>query len=177
MQKLIYYVAASLDGFIATKHHGLDWLETFPIGADATPYDEFYQNIGAIILGSKTYNWIMQQSPDNWPYKNLPAFVISNSPLIIPSNLDIQVTNSQAVELAAIAKQTADGKNVWLVGRGQTAASFANADVLDQIFLTTIPIFLGEGIKVLPTDKVIHTVTRSQRILKSGAFESIFDLK
>lgn len=177
MQKLIYYVAASLDGFIATKHHSLDWLDAFQLGADATPYDAFYQNIGAIILGSKTYDWIMRQSPDNWPYKNLPAFVISNSQLIIPSHLDIHVTNHQAFELAAIAKQAADGKNVWLVGGGQTAASFADANVLDQIFLTTIPVFLGEGISVLPVNKVIRTVTHSQRILQSGALESIFDLK
>ena len=63
------------------------------------------------------------------------------------------------------------------MGGGQTAASFADANVLDQIFLTTIPVFLGEGISVLPVNKVIRTVTHSQRILESGALESIFDLK
>lgn len=55
MSKLIYYVAASMDGYIATQDHELDWLTNFILGDDATPYDDFYQSIGAVIMGDKTY--------------------------------------------------------------------------------------------------------------------------
>ncbi|MFK3818291.1 hypothetical protein ACI2KG_17080 [Pseudomonas sp. NPDC089407] len=47
MSKLVYYVAATLDGYIATQQHTLDWLENFTLGNDATAYDDFYQTVGA----------------------------------------------------------------------------------------------------------------------------------
>ncbi|ERT12373.1 dihydrofolate reductase family protein, partial [Photorhabdus temperata] len=81
MPKLIYYVAATIDGFIANNTHVLDWLDEFVLGDDATPYDDFYQGIGAVIMGSGTYEWIMANSSDDWPYKNIPAFVLSHRTL------------------------------------------------------------------------------------------------
>ncbi|WP_340618982.1 dihydrofolate reductase family protein [Xenorhabdus entomophaga] len=70
MSKLIYYVAASMDGYIATENHALDWLYACSPGDDATPYDEFYQDIGAAIMGSETYEWILKNTSGEWPYKN-----------------------------------------------------------------------------------------------------------
>lgn len=37
LSKLVYYVAATMDGYIATQQHKLDWLESFTLGDDATP--------------------------------------------------------------------------------------------------------------------------------------------
>ncbi len=78
MSKLIYYVAASMDGYIATQDHELDWLTNFILGDDATPYDDFYQSIGAVIMGGKTYSWIMENAHGDWPYKDVPAFILTS---------------------------------------------------------------------------------------------------
>lgn len=177
MSKLIYYVAASIDGFIATQDHSLDWLDAFTLGEDATPYDKFYQNIGAIILGSTTYSWIMQHAPNDWPYKNIPAFVVSSKNLDVPAELNITVIDKTPSVITSTAKNAANGKDVWLVGGGQCAAYFADAGELKQIFLTTIPVFLGSGVKVLPTKKNVHTTVISIRCLQSGATESLLDVK
>lgn len=91
MSKLVYYVAATMDGYIATQQHKLDWLESFTLGDDATPYDDFYQTIGAVVMGAATYCWIISNSPDDWPYQNVPAFVMTSRDLPVPPGLDISL--------------------------------------------------------------------------------------
>ncbi|MQL49016.1 dihydrofolate reductase [Photorhabdus khanii] len=176
MPKLIYYVAATIDGYIANNNHGLDWLDEFVLGDDATPYDDFYQGIGAVIMGSGTYEWIMANSSDDWPYKNIPAFVLSHRALPTPEGLNITITDKAAGDIAAVAKKTANGKNVWLVGGGKTAAYFAEVGELQKIFLTTIPVFLGTGIEVLPVSEKVSVTPKTQRFLRSGAIEILLDV-
>ncbi|MNF37922.1 hypothetical protein D3C76_328670 [compost metagenome] len=176
MSKLVYYVAASMDGYIATQQHKLDWLENFTLSNDATPYDDFYQAIGAVIMGAETYSWIMLNSPDDWPYQNVPAFVITIRDLPVPPGLNITLRHGDAGVIAAQAKQAAKGKDVWLVGGGKTAAYFANAGELQQLFITTIPIFLGKGVAVLPVHQNVSVTPKVQRILQSGAMECISDV-
>lgn len=176
MSKVVYYVASTMDGYIATKEHTLGWLESYEISSDATPYEEFYQTIGALIMGSKTYEWILANSPNEWPYRDLPIFVISKKILEKPSCADITFVQDSATDLAEKAKKLADGKDVWVVGGGKTAAYFANSKELDQLFITTIPTFIGDGVSLLPVEKEIKTILRSYRPLKCGAIEYILDV-
>lgn len=177
MSTLIYYVAATLDGYIATEQHKLDWLENFALGDDATPYDEFYQTVGAVVMGSYTYEWIISNAPDEWPYQDVPTFVMSNRSLPALADLDITFVRGDAGTIAARARQAARGKNVWVVGGGKTAACFADAGELQQLIITTIPVFLGTGIPLLPVSRALAVVLRKQRTLKSGAQESALDVK
>lgn len=177
MSTLVYYVAATLDGYIATEQHTLDWLENFALGDDATAYHDFYQTIGAVVMGSDTYHWILSNAPDNWPYPDVPAFVMSSRTLSAPANLDITFVSGDAETIAAKARQAAKGKNVWLVGGGKTAACFADAGQLQQLFITTLPIFLGSGVPVLPVERSLEVVLKKQRTLQSGAMECAWDVK
>ena len=119
----------------------------------------------------------MSNAPDGWPYQDVPAFVMSNRNLSAPANLDITFLRGDAGAVAASARQAAKGKNVWLVGGGKTAASFADAGELQQLFITTIPIFLGSGVPLLPVDCALEVILREQRTLQSGAMECVLDVK
>jgi len=176
MSKLIYYVAVSMDGFIATVDHKLDWLETFTLGEDATPYEDFYRTIGAVIMGAETWRWIMQHAGDHWPYKAIPAFVISHQPLALGAEHNIKQLSGEARQMATQAKEAAQGKNVWLIGGGVTAACFAQAGELDELFVTTIPILLGQGVPLLPVTTACKMTVQSQRLLHSGAAEWVLSL-
>jgi dihydrofolate reductase len=81
MTTTTYYTATSLDGFIADEQNSLEWLfrqeqeENGPLN-----YDEFFSRIGAVVMGSTTYEWILQYENGAWPYK-LPAWVMSTRDL------------------------------------------------------------------------------------------------
>ncbi|MBC8953328.1 dihydrofolate reductase family protein [Xenorhabdus sp. PB62.4] len=177
MSKLVYYVAASMDGYIATEDHELDWLYACSPGDDATPYDGFYQDIGAAIMGSATYEWILKNTSGEWPYKNIPSFILSSRNLTIPAGINAVVTQDSPKNIATSARNAAKGKDVWIIGGGKTAASFADAGELQQLFITTVPVFLGSGIPILPVSQTIHVTPDKQRFLKSGAFETVMDIK
>lgn len=56
--KTQYYAATSLDGFIATEKDSLEWL--FPLGdLNNSSYPEFISRVGALTMGSSTYEWIV----------------------------------------------------------------------------------------------------------------------
>jgi dihydrofolate reductase len=57
--KTQYYTASSLDGFIATEDHSLEWL--FQLGdVNETSYPEFIKNVAALAMGSSTYEWMLR---------------------------------------------------------------------------------------------------------------------
>src|SRR6187401_2771523 len=80
--KTQYYTAASLDGFLATEDDSLDWL--FPLGdINDTSYPSFIQQVGALAMGSSTYEWMLRnaktladQTGSPWPYAQ-PTWVFS----------------------------------------------------------------------------------------------------
>ncbi|MBN3819703.1 dihydrofolate reductase [Paraburkholderia sp. Se-20369] len=177
MSKLVYYVAATMDGYIATQQHTLDWLENFPLGDDATPYDDFYRGIGAVIMGGGTYQWIVANSAGDWPYKDVPAFILTRRDLPVSPGLNIVLRQGSAHAIAAEATRAAGGKDVWVVGGGKTAAFFADAGELQQLVVTTVPVFIGAGIAMLPVSRNVSVHPTSQRVLKSGAMESVLDIR
>ncbi|NIF58106.1 dihydrofolate reductase [Enterobacter sp. Ap-916] len=176
MANLVYYVAATLDGYIADRQHQLDWLMNFPLGDDATPYDEFYQTVGAVIMGAETYSWILENSPEAWPYADVPAFIVTHRSLSVPEGQNITRVQGEAVDIIAQAREAAKGKDVWLVGGGKTAAWFAEAGELQRLFVTQIPVVIGAGIPLLPVSQALSFSTVNQRVLKSGAIEFIADV-
>jgi dihydrofolate reductase len=58
-----YYTATTLDGFIAGPDNSLDWLFTRKREPDGPlNYDEFIADVGALAMGSTTYEWISTTS-------------------------------------------------------------------------------------------------------------------
>ena len=75
MRKIIYYVTASLDGFIARPNGGIDWLPEFE-GEDFG-YASFFDSIGTVVLGRKTYDQVL--SFGDYPYSTKENFVFSKT--------------------------------------------------------------------------------------------------
>lgn len=76
MTRTVYYTATSLDGFIATDDHSLDWLvsrDNDPAGSMG--YDAFFADVGALVMGAATYAWLLDELEGPWPY-DLPAWVL-----------------------------------------------------------------------------------------------------
>jgi dihydrofolate reductase len=151
MPNFQYFVASSLDGYIATADDQLDWLLQFD-GFDGgkESYDAFMADVGCIVMGGGTYAWLMEHEPGNWPYPATPCWVFTHHELSAPEGADITFVRGPVAEFVGDLKERAGGRNVWIVGGGVLAAQFADAGSLDEMIISIIPVVLGRGKAVLP---------------------------
>lgn len=158
MATTVYYCASSLDGYIAAPDDKLDWLTGYEgryEGNSAQPveggYEEFYEQVGALVAGSATYEWILDHldvaGGGEWPYRGKPCWVLSSRELRLPEGegVDVRMANASVRELYDEMAAAAGGRVLWVVGGGGVASQFADAGLLDQVQVTVVPVALGDG--------------------------------
>jgi len=153
--KTQYYTATSLDGFIATEDDSLDWL--FPLGAlNETGYPAFIEAVGALAMGSVTYEWIFRhadkiaaETGTSWPYSQ-PAWVFSTRILPRVAGADIRFVRGDVRPIHATMRDAAGSKNIWIVGGGELAAQFYDTGLLDEIIVQVGSVTLGRGKQLFP---------------------------
>lgn len=153
--KTQYYTAASVDGFIAAPGDSLDWL--FPLGdINDTSYPEFIAEVGALAMGSATYEWMLRHlvTPESgpaepWPYTQ-PTWVFTSRALPLVPGADIRFVRGDVRPVHAAMAQAAKGRNVWLVGGGDLVGQFHDAGLLDEIIVQIGSVTLGAGKPLLP---------------------------
>jgi dihydrofolate reductase len=144
MKQNLVFIAQSLDGFIADRNNGLEWLEMVPNpnGLDLG-YASFMQRVDALLMGRNTFDTICSFDID-WPYTK-PVFVVSNSLSEIPEKykgkIELVKGNLQAVLESIHAK----GYESLYIDGGKTIQNLLKEDLIDEIIVTTIPILLGGG--------------------------------
>ncbi|HLV27330.1 MAG TPA: dihydrofolate reductase family protein [Gemmatimonadales bacterium] len=153
--KTQYYTASSLDGFIATDDDSLEWL--FPLGEiGETSYAGFIANVGALAMGSSTYEWMLRhalgndpETPAQWPYEQ-PTWVFSSRELPRVPGAEIRFVRGDVRPVHAEMVAAAGGRNVWLVGGGELVGQFHDHGLLDEIFVQVGSVTLGSGKPLLP---------------------------
>ena len=144
MARVRFYVATSLDGFIADGEGSVDWLA--PYDARLYGYDSFLEEVGALIMGRRTFELINAVGED-WPYRGKPVFVLSSHSLgRAPTG--VSATTRGMWEALQQARQ-ATAKDIWIVGGAvamQSALEDGHIDLMD-IFL--VPVMLGKGVSLL----------------------------
>ena len=153
--KTQYFTASTLDGFIADEHHSLDWL--FQLGdVEDTSYPAFIRDVGALVMGAHTYEWIMAHHiapnadrPQPWAYAQ-PTWVMTSRTLPPVSGADIRFARGDVRRVHAAMRDAAGGKNLWIVGGGDLAGQFWDAGLLDEIHVGIASVTLGAGMPVLP---------------------------
>jgi dihydrofolate reductase len=170
MSRTVYYVASSVDGFIADEHDGVEWLS----GQDIDPkgplgYDDFIKGVGTVVMGRTTYDWLRGQLRAGnapWPY-GVPAFVFTHSPAPIVKGADIRFTAGDIANVYPTVSDAAAGRDVWVVGGGDLAAQFADAGLLDAVLVSIAPVTLGAGRPLFPRrfDLELTEVERNRAFL------------
>ena len=158
-----YYTATSLDGFIAGPDNSLDWLfirEREPDGP--LNYDEFIAEVGALAMGSTTYEWILDHefagkdpSDWKWPY-DIPCWVFTHRQLPVVPGAQIEFTSADIAAVHRELVSAAGDKNVWIVGGGDLAGQFADEGLLDEVIVMIAPVTLGAGAPLLPRRVELH---------------------
>ena len=152
-----YYTATSLDGFIADPDDSLDWLLTRRQQDDgALRYDDFITDVGAMVMGATTYEWILDhefsgtdRADWTWPY-DIPCWVLTHrTPDLVPG-APITITSGDVAPVHAQMTHAAEGRDLWVVGGGDLAGQFADAGLLDEVIVSIAPVTLGDGAPLLP---------------------------
>ncbi|WP_028936560.1 dihydrofolate reductase family protein [Pseudonocardia spinosispora] len=169
-----YYTATSIDGFIADADNSLDWLLQFGDGSGDT-YSAFIAEVGAIVMGSTTYEWVLEHHvnadadhPRPWMYEQ-PTWVFSSRELPGVEGADIRFVRGDVVAVHATMTEAAHGKNIWIVGGGELAGQFHDHGLLDELILGVAPIALGAGAPLLPR-VISHPPMRLTDVRQDGPF-------
>lgn len=144
------YIAASADGFIATKDGSVQWLT--PFQELDYGYQSFIDEIDVIIMGRKTYEQVAGFGP--WPYAGREVFVLGSRPIEDPPADTVLWDDGLDGLLRRLRRSSAEG-DVWIVGGARTIAAFRQRDAIDAYDFFIMPVLLGDGIRLFdPVDAV-----------------------
>lgn len=146
MAKIIYYVASSIDGYIAGKNGDIS--KFILHGEGVEKYQSDLANFDTIIMGRKTYEFGYQYGlePGQPAYPNMVHHIFSNSLTIenLSESVKIEELNVDRInEIRHNAKT-----DIYLCGGGQFAGWLLDNGLIDQLKLKLNPIILGEGIQL-----------------------------
>lgn len=142
MTDVVYYVACSLDGYIATPDGDVDWLNPFQASGEDYGFVEFYSSMDGLLMGSRTYEVALKQG--HWRASDKPSWVFTHRDLPLA---DPSVTLTSEDPAQVIESLGARGlKRVWLMGGGELAASFRMLGLISHYMIAIIPVVLGKGI-------------------------------
>lgn len=138
------YIGTSLDGHIADKNGGLDWLDSVPNpDGEDMGYVAFMERIDALVMGRSTFEAVLNFGIE-WPYTK-PVYVLSRTLTEIPADLIGKVWLVNGA-LKDVLKEIHDNGHTRLyIDGGATVQSFLREDLIDELIITTIPVLLGGG--------------------------------
>ena len=150
-----YFTATSLDGFIATEDDSLDWL--FPLGdINETSYPTFIAEVGALAMGSATYEWMLRhadtvaaQTGTPWPYTQ-PTWVFSSRSLPAIPGARLFFVQGDVRPVHTAMRAAAGSRNSWIVGGGDLAGQFHDAGLLNEIIVQVASVTLSNGKPLFP---------------------------
>ena len=177
-----YYTATSIDGYIADADNSLEWLFQVGKGDDQAAaiegeYPQFIAGVGAIAMGSTTYEWILDhtgllEDPTKWEYE-APTWVFSSRQLPRVEGADIRFVSGDVAPVHAEMAAVAGDRNIWLVGGGDLVGQFYDQGLLDELILGVASVTLGSGAPLLPR-KIMPPALRLLDVTQyGGAFVSL----
>lgn len=175
MTRFRYYVASSLDGFIADRKNGIDWLIAFGFAEFTADYERFIAEIGAIVMGASTYEFILGEGPDAYTY-DVPAWVFTHRDLPAVQGRDVRFHAGDAACVVDDVMAAAGDRDIWLVGGGDVVAQFARLGRLDELIVTVMPVVLGGGAPLLPVDHDLGLRLTERTDFPSGAVGLRYDV-
>ena len=166
-----YFTASSADGFIADPEHSLSWLLSRDVDTRGPMgYERFLEeSVGALAMGSTTYRWLLDHELRGdlsrpWPYE-FPTWVFSTRQLPRVRG-DVRFVRGPVRPPHQDMVAAAGGRVVWVVGGGDLAGQFADAGLLDELWVQYAPVTLGAGSPLLPR----HVELRLEDVARNRDF-------
>lgn len=160
--KCSVFIATSADGFIATPDGGIDWL--MEAAGDSgqveigVSMESFMQSVDCMVMGRKCMEKIasFNLTPEQWPYGDIPVYVLSKSVTRVPVGLPdtVHMFAGEIPELMAQLEQ--QGLQHAYIDGGSVITSFLNLKLINEMIVTQAPVILGDGLRLF--GKVDHSI-------------------
>lgn len=143
-RKTILYIAASLDGYIAKPNDDLSFLSLVEQKGEDYGYADFIQSIDTVIIGRKTYDWIMKQVPE-YVHADKKTFVVTRTAK--PSINNTHFYTGSLKELITSLKQE-QGKDIFIDGGAEVVHELLKDNLIDEFIISVIPVLVGDGTRL-----------------------------
>lgn len=180
MRKVVYSLTNSLDNFIARADGGADWIlmddelmEEFP---------RFFEMFDTVLMGRKSYDVAYAQSHTHDTsqgesgFMGMKTYVFSRTMKPNPGG-EVELVSEDAGEFIRNLKN-GSGKDIWLMGGGELAASLLKENLIDEINLAIQPVLLGSGVPLFPeVDRQIDLRLVECKTYKNGTVSLTYQVK
>ena len=146
MRKLIIYIATSLDGYIAKPNDDLSFLKLVEKEGEDYGYAEFTATIDTIILGRKTYDWVLREiGSSHYDNGDRNVYVITRT-----EKPNVGKTTFYTGDLTELVQQlkSQSGKNIYCDGGAEIINELLKKDLIDEMIISVIPVLLGNGTRL-----------------------------
>lgn len=161
MRKVILYIAASVDHYIAKTDGDTAWLHSpeLTLANEDYGYNQLIESIDTTLMGNSTYEQIMSFDIP-FPYPDTQNYVFTRS----KDRQDTKHVSFVSKDISSFvqALKAKEGKDIWLIGGGQINSLLINSGLVDELILSIIPIVLGNGIPLFD-----HTINSCKLNLES----------
>lgn len=148
-RKVILYIATSLDGYIAKPNDDLGFLSIVEQEGEDYGYFKFVESVDTVIMGRKTYDWVMTQVPE-FPHADKQAFIITRT-----TRPSIGNTHFYTENLETLIRQlkSGEGKDIFVDGGAEIVNELLKANLIDEFIISVIPILVGAGTKLFQDNR------------------------
>jgi dihydrofolate reductase len=179
--RVTIHMAASLDGFIARRGGGVDWMETsdhFEAGATMTQQAvaAFLDTIDCYVMGSRTYETALDFEARGlgWSYGDKPTFVLTRRTLRKTHD------SIYSGDLAGLVNQRLKPRfgSIWFVGGAAVSTECLRLGLADELRYSILPVVIGDGIRFFETlDRDVPLQLAETNAYSSGVVELRYEVR
>lgn len=143
-RRIVVFIAASADGYIARPDGDVSWLDRGGTPADYGTL-EFMEGIDTILWGRRTFEKAIELGGAF--DETTRHYVFSHRPPDDPPP-GVEFVD-EPVEAFCARLRGEQGKDIWMMGGGELIASFLDAGQIDELIVYVIPVLIGEGVPLI----------------------------
>ena len=176
MNKIVYYVASSIDGFISGENEDISGF--LGEGNGVQKYLADLKKFETVIMGRKTYEFGYKfgLKPGDPPYPHMDHYIFSESMTFENAKSNVKIKKLDLDEINKIRKVSKT--DIYLCGGGLFAGWLLENEQIDILKLKVNPLILGKGIKLFgDSKKEYHLDLTDTEVYEAGLLINTYNIK
>jgi dihydrofolate reductase len=143
-RKVVVYIAASVDGYIAAPDGDLSFLSKVEKEGEDYGYGAFIATVDTVVVGKNTYEKVLSMGYP-FPHADKEAYIITRTERATEGTINFYT--GDVVDLVAELKEK-NGKTIFIDGGAFVVNRLLQHGLVDELYLSYIPVLLGDGISL-----------------------------